>query len=130
MPRYDGNNYIHVGATNSIRGLYDFFEPKAQNTTMQPLFRGEVGVYYGTRHVEETQWLSNTIGTGSVYGESVFFGNDAVVEGIAVPEDVRIKIPQDYGRDQGIAWYFLGGWRIVWRHDAGGEARIIFVTST
>ena len=30
-------------------------------------------------------------------------------EGIAVPEQIRGKIPDDYGRKKGIAWYYLGG---------------------
>ncbi len=47
IPRVDGQNYVCVASTNSIRGLYDFFEAKAQLTTMQPLFAGEVGTYYG-----------------------------------------------------------------------------------
>lgn len=47
IPRFDGNNYVCIGSTNSIRGLYDFLEPKAQNTTMEPLYRGEIGQYYG-----------------------------------------------------------------------------------
>ena len=48
--------------------------------------------------------LTNTIGSGSVFGEAIFFGRDAVREGIVIPEDIRIAIPKDYGRDQGIAW--------------------------
>lgn len=47
VPRYDGSNYICIASTNSIRGLYDYFETKAQNTTMTPLAAGEVGTYYG-----------------------------------------------------------------------------------
>jgi len=47
IPRYDGENYICVASTNSVRGLYDFFEAKAMQTTMAPLYRGEVGTYYG-----------------------------------------------------------------------------------
>ena len=26
VPRYDGNNYVCIASTNSIRGLYDYFE--------------------------------------------------------------------------------------------------------
>jgi len=47
VPRYDGSNFICIASTNSIRGLYDYFETKAQNTTMTPLAAGEVGTYYG-----------------------------------------------------------------------------------
>ena len=125
IPRFDGQNYICVASTNAIRGLYDFFEAKAQLTTMDPLLRGEVGRYYGCRFVEETNFLSNVTGTGSVYGEFIFFGADAVREGVAIPEEIRIDIPKDFGRDQGIAWYALLGFQKVWDFGDDAETRII-----
>ena len=129
VPRYDGSNYICIASTNSIRGLYDFFEAKAQNTTMAPLFSGEIGQYYGCRFVEETNVLVNTLGSGSTDGEAVFFGSDAVREGIVNPEDVRIDLPKDFGRDQAIAWYYLGGFVKTWDYSTDSETRIIHVTS-
>ncbi len=129
LPRYDGNNYVCIASTNSIRGLFDFFEAKAVNTTMDPSFSGEVGRYYGCRFVEETSFLSNTIGNGSVLGEAIFFGSDAVREGIVIPENIRIDIPKDYGRDNGVAWYYLGGFQKTWDFTTDSETRIIKLTS-
>tara|TARA_Y100000310_G_C20651382_1_gene799626 strand:+ start:759 stop:1688 length:930 start_codon:yes stop_codon:yes gene_type:complete len=129
IPRADGSNYICIASTNSIRGLYDFFEAKAQNTTMAPLFTGEIGQYYGCRFIEETSFLSNVLGSGSTDGEAIFFGADAVKEGVAIPEEIRIDIPKDFGRDQGIAWYGLLGFNKTWDFTADGETRIIHVTS-
>jgi hypothetical protein len=51
IPTQDGENYMCIASTNSIRGLYDFFEAKAVQTTMAPLFRGEVGQYYKTQFI-------------------------------------------------------------------------------
>lgn len=51
VPRYDGSNYISIASTNSVRGLYDFFESKAVNTTMDPSYNGEVGRYYGLKTI-------------------------------------------------------------------------------
>lgn len=79
--------------------------------------------------MEETNVLSNIIGSGSIYGEAVFIGSDAVREGIAIPEEIRIDIPKDFGRDQGIAWYGLLGYVKTWDYTADGETRIIHVTS-
>jgi len=104
MPRYDGNNYISIASTNAIRGLYDYFEAKAQDVQPRTLFTGEIGTYYGCRFVEETNVLTNVNGSSSVFGEAIFIAGDAVREGIVIPEDIRIAIPKDYGRDQGIAW--------------------------
>ena len=127
--------YACVASTNSIRGLYDFFEAKAQLTTMDPLYIGEVGRYYGCRFVEETNFLSNADGSSGLYGEACFFGADAVREGIAIPEEIRIGIPTDFGRDQGIAWYALLGFQQVWSYSgvtngqADTQTRIITVDS-
>jgi hypothetical protein len=129
VPRYDGSNFICIASTNSIRGLYDYFETKAQNTTMAPLAAGEVGTYYATRFIEETNVLSNVLGSGTAFGEAIFFGGDAVREGIVIPEEIRIDLPKDFGRDQGIAWYYLGGFVKTWDYSTDGETRIIHVTS-
>lgn len=129
IPRRQDDLYVCVASTNSVRGLYDFFETKAQDTTMDPLYRGEVGRYYGCRFVEETNFLSNADGSNGLYGEAAFFGADAVREGIAIPEEIRIGIPTDFGRDQAIAWYALLGFQQVWDFSADGQTRIITVDS-
>jgi len=129
IPTFDGESYINISSTNNIRGVYDFFESKAQNTTMAPLYRGEIGQYYKARFVEETNFLSNTKGSNGIYGASVYVGADAVREGIAIPEELRIDIPKDFGRDQGVAWYALLGFQRVWDFSTDGETRIIYVNS-
>jgi N4-gp56 family major capsid protein len=136
IPRRTNDDlYVCVASTNSIRGLYDFFEAKAQLTTLDPLYQGEVGRYYGCRFVEETNFLSNTKGSNGLYGEAVFFGADAVREGIAIPEEIRVGIPTDFGRDQAIAWYALLGFQQVWSQGGvlngsnDGQTRIIHVSS-
>jgi len=129
IPLWDGENYICIASTNSVRGLYDFFEAKAQNTTMGPLFRGEVGQYYKTRFIEETNALINTAGSDALFGEAVFFGADSVREGIVIPENIRIDLPKDYGRDQGIAWYAMLNFVKTWDFSADGEGHIIYMTS-
>jgi N4-gp56 family major capsid protein len=129
IPRYDGSNFVCIASTNSVRGLYDYFEQKAQYTTMKPLANGEIGTYYGCRVIEETNLLSNALGSGSAFGEAVFFGGDAVREGIVIPEEIRVDMPKDFGRDQGIAWYYMGGFVKTWDFATDGETRIIHVTS-
>ena len=52
-----------------------------------------------------------------------FFGQDTVVEAFAVPEEIRGKIPTDFGRSRGIAWYANLGYGIVHTNDA--NSRII-----
>lgn len=128
IPKWDGVNYIAVCSTKALRGVYDFFEAKSVNTTMENAMMGEVGRYYMTRFVEETNVLSNSIGSGSQYGEAVFFGQDAVKEAIALPEELRIDA-NDFGRDKGIAWLSVIGFSKIWDFSTDGETRIIHVTS-
>jgi hypothetical protein len=32
---------------------------------------------------------------------------------MAIPIEIRAKIPSDYGRSKGVAWYALGGFGLV-----------------
>jgi len=95
----------------------------------QNIFNGEIGKFLGVRFVEETNFLSNTVGNSSAYGEAIFFGADAVAEGVAVPEEIRAKIPLDYGRDKGLAWYGLLGYQRIWSQSVDSEDHIIHVKS-
>jgi len=128
IPKINGY-YICIGSTNHIRGLYDAFESLIQYTKPELAFNGEVGRYYGCRIIEETNYLSNTLGSGSQYGEAVYFGDDAVREGVAVPEEVRADVPDDFGRDKAIAWYYLGGFQRIWSLATDSEEHIVHVTS-
>ena len=88
---------------------------------------GEVGRYEGVRFVEQTNVAKGSIGTagaawsGGVSDWAVFFGEDTVAEAIAVPEEIRGKIPTDYGRSRGVAWYYLGGFGLVHSDEANGR---------
>jgi hypothetical protein len=46
-----------------------------------------------------------------------------VIEAFAVPEEIRGKLPGDYGRSRGVAWYAQLGYSIV--HDTAAQARIL-----
>lgn len=137
IPKYDGQSYICVASTSSLSGMFSDTAAggwvdvsKYQVEFAKNIFNGEIGKYYNVRFVEETGYFSNTIGSGSTHGQAVFFGADAVYEAVAVPEELRVKVSVDYGRDQGLAWYFLGGWKLVWSF-AGtpAEQHIVYVTS-
>lgn len=42
--------------------------------------------------------------SGGLSNWAFFFGGDTVAEAVAIPEEIRGKIPGDYGRDKGVAW--------------------------
>lgn len=130
--KYDGENFmcIHAPAfTTSIRNSSDW-RNAAQYGDPERLFKGEIGRYAGVRFVEETNTLSDALGTTSYRAEAIFFGADPAVEGVALPGEMRAKIPEDYGRSKGVAWYALLGFQITWDTANAREANIIHVHST
>jgi N4-gp56 family major capsid protein len=136
VPKYDGRNYICVASTQALSGMYGDTASggwvdisKYTQTYARSLFEGEVGTYYMTKFVEETGFLSNAIGDSSAHGAAVLFGNDNVYEAVAIPEEIRVKVSTDYGRDQGLAWYALLGFKKVWDYAVDAEQHIVYITS-
>lgn len=136
VPRFDGRNYVCIASVAALSGMHSdtgsggwVDVSKYTDSFAKNIFAGEVGEYYTTRFVEETGFLSNVIGSGTTFGQSVFFGNDNVYEAVAIPEEIRVKVSVDFGRDQGLAWYALIGFQIVWNFTTDAEQHIVFVTS-
>lgn len=115
QPYDNEGNYICIGSVRALRGIRDDtnFIAALRYGKPENLFTGEIGKYMGVRFVEETNALSNNI-AASGYGEAVIFGDDAVLEAVAVPEEVRYDVPKDFGRNKAIAWYGLLGFQIIW----------------
>lgn len=137
IPKYDGRNYVCIASVIAMSGMHadtaagGWQDISKYTVTFAPnVFAGEVGEFYKTRFVEETGFLSNSIGTGTAFGQAVFFGADQVYEAMAVPEEIRVKIPLDFGRDMGLAWYALLGFKTVWSFPVDAEQHIVYVTST
>ena len=86
------------------------------------IINGEIGRYENVRFVEQTN-IAKAGFTNALSNWAYFFGADTVAEGIAVPEEMRGKIPGDYGRSRGVAWYYVGGFGLV--HTAAAQARIV-----
>ena len=138
-PAYDSKgHYLCVATVNALRGLRSDLEGIMAYTEsgvdgmkgvgIYP-YQGEQGRYYDTRFVVENRFLSNTRGSGSNKGEAVFIGGDAVREYMAVPEEIRVKIPTDFGRDEGIAWYYLGNFVRVWDQTTDSEDHLVHLGS-
>ena len=122
VPTFDGNNYMSIGRPLALRQLKNDLEAVHQYTSegWHVIMNGEKGRYEGVRFVEQT----NVAAAGfSVSDRIFFFGSDTVVEAFAIPEEIRGKIPTDYGRSRGIAWYANLGFGIV--HTDLANQRII-----
>lgn len=124
IPGYSADDYIALAHPTTFRTLKNDLESLHQyvDKGFQMILNGEIGRYEGVRFVEQT----NIAKAGFSVGASnwcFFFGDDTVAEGIAVPEEMRGKIPSDFGRSMGIAWYYIGGFGLVQTQAA--QARIV-----
>jgi N4-gp56 family major capsid protein len=127
VAKYDGSNYICIASVaylSDMKTSTDWLDA-AKYGDPERLFAGEVGRFAGCRFIEENNYLSNTQGTTSLGGEAIYFGADAIMEAVAIPEELRAKVPTDYGRSQGIAWYGLFGFAKIWDVATDGQPKII-----
>lgn len=136
IPPYLSDDYMCIMITQAKRGLLrdpnwvdwkKYTDPAAK-------FNGEVGRIENIRFMETnySSSLSNNLGTGSVLGEAVFFGEDPVV--MAVAEDPHLiaeeNVGNDFGRSKSVAWYGIYGFGQIWSDSANaGEARVVYMTS-
>lgn len=120
IPPYLGDDYVAVAWPSTWRTLKNNMETLHQYTPpgLGLIMNGEIGRYETTRFVEQTNILKGVNNNGTVWtnGQSdwaYFFGEDTVMEGVVIPEEIRAKIPTDYGRSKGVAYYALMGWGLV-----------------
>lgn len=133
IPAYLGDDYYALAWPSTLRTFKNNLETIHQysDTGFKLIMNGEIGRYENCRYVEQTNiakgtgtdGITQTTWTRGASDWIFFFGNDTVAEAIAVPEEMRGKIPTDYGRSKGVAWYYLGGFGIV--HTLAANARIV-----
>ena len=125
IPVYDDGNYRAIGRPSTWRGFKDELEGVHSYVPegFRMVLNGEVGrSYEGIRFFEQTT-VASRAWTNSLSDEAFFFGADTVIEAIVCPPEIRGKIPGDYGRDMGVAWYALEGFALV--HTVAAQARIV-----
>lgn len=131
-PGYSGDDYMGVFRTLGIRGLKrdPDWEEWHKYTDPSAKFNSEVGRIENIRFVETNHANAfGKVGTGSVLGEGVVFGADAVALAEALTPELRAAMPQDFGRQRAVAWYGILEFDIVWDTGNAGEAKIIHVGS-
>lgn len=123
---FEGADYMCLARPTTLRPFSDDLE--AISIYIQEgynhVVRGEIGAYAGCRFAKQTN-VASEAWTNSKSDAAYFFGEDNVVEGVALAEEMRGKIPTDFGRDKAIAWYYLGGFGIVHNATDGVQNRII-----
>lgn len=135
IPAYTGDDYFALAWPTTYRTVKNSLETLHQYTEkgLTMIMNGEIGRYENVRFVEQTNIpkggaadtttfnpFTNTADAwNGGFSDWIFFlGEDTVAEGIAVPEEIRAKIPTDYGRSKGVAWYSLNGFGLVHAADA------------
>ena len=125
IPVYSDGNYRCIARPSTLRGVKDGLEALHSYTSegFRMILNGEVGrSYEGIRFFEQTT-IGSRAWTNNKSDEAYFFGEDTVIEAIVCPPEIRGKLPGDYGRDKGVAWYALEGFSLV--HTAAAQARIL-----
>lgn len=140
IPPYIEDDYYAIAWPSTYRTMKNNLEGVYQYVTQgfQMIMNGEIGRYDNCRFVEQTHipkggaadsstWDANA-NTSDAWNQALsdwifFMGEDTVAEAIAIPEEMRGKIPSDFGRSMGVAWYYLGGFGIV--HTTAAQARIV-----
>ena len=131
IPPYMDDDYCAIARPSTFRAFKNDLEDlnKYVETGYGKICRGEIGKYEGCRFFEQTNiaaGIGSTAATSWTNSKSdwcFFMGEDTVTEAIAVPEEIRGKLPGDFGRDMGVAWYALLGYGLV--HTAAAQARIM-----
>jgi len=124
IPPYEADDYFAIAHPTTFRKFKNDLEGIKVyiQEGFQMIMNGEIGRYESTRFIEQTN-IAKATWTNAKSNWAYFFGADTVAEGIAVPEEMRGKIPTDYGRSRGIAWYYLGGFGLV--HGVAASARVL-----
>ena len=145
IPRFQNDDYYAIGRPLGMRGFKNTLETLSQYTEsgFEQIMNGEIGrSYENVRFVEQTNIPAGGAAdsttfdpftdTGDAWNTATpagsgdwmfFFGEDTVCEALVTPEEIRAKIPDDFGRSKGIAWYFLGGYGIT--HTNVAQTRIV-----
>ena len=140
IPPYILDDYVSISRPETYRPIKNELETIHQytETGIAHVFNGEIGRYESFRFIEQTHipaggaadstlfdpWAGvGDTWTNGLSSWAFFMGADTVTEAIVVPEEIRAKIPGDFGRSRGLAWYYLGGFGLV--HPDALNARIV-----
>lgn len=131
-PPYSGDDYIGIFRTKGIRGVKrdPDWEEWHKYTDPAAKFNSEAGRIEHIRLIETNHNRAlGLVGTGSVLGEGVVFGADAITLVEALTPELRAAIPQDFGRERSVAWYGILELDTIWDTGNAGEAKIVHVGS-
>lgn len=130
-PKFRGGKYTGILSTKAARGIKNDPEYKDWQapTSSGPLMDGRLRDVENFMLVETNHddVLSDSLGTNSVMGEAIFFGQDPAVLATVDEPELRAGIPEDLGRFRDVGWVGTIEAGLVW--DLADYARVIHGTS-
>lgn len=131
VPKFRNNKYVGILSTKAARGIKsdpeykDWFAPTTSGPFVDARLRDVEGfMLLETNHDDA---LSDSLGSGGILGESIFFGADPAVLATVDEPELRAGIPEDLGRFRDVGWVGTLEAGLVW--DTADYARVIHVTS-
>lgn len=132
---FDSNGFAMICSIEALESLEGAIEGTYQYTELgiKKVFTGEVGQLHGVRFIKDgyasrytydasarTSTAKSWAGGNSL--DAYMFGKPTVIEAVSIPEGIRVKVPTDFGRSKGIAWYAILGHQIMWGDSAADQA--------
>jgi N4-gp56 family major capsid protein len=131
-PPFRNGKYIGILSTKSARGLKSDPEYKdwLAPTGSEPIITGRLKDVENFMLIETNHFdaLDNTIGTGSVTGQAVFFGADAGFLAVVRNPELRVGLTEDLGRFREFGWVGTLEAGNTWGDNAA-NARVCFWSS-
>lgn len=96
IPPYMADDYVSIAHPTTFRNMKNELEAVHQyvETGFRMILNGEIGRYEGVRFVEQTN-IAKEVWVNAKSNFAFFFGDDTVAEAIAIPEEMRGRIPTD-----------------------------------
>jgi N4-gp56 family major capsid protein len=137
VPHRSDGSYVGIFTTKGLRGLKsddDIVDWHQYLSKGDLLFNSEIGKVEEIRLVEITlsECFTNGVGTSSVLGEGVVFGEDALalVEAMTPRLVYEPNYRSQFGRFHAVAWRGILKYGLYWATANDREARVIRVTSS
>lgn len=130
-PKYANGKYVGILSTKAARGIKndpeykDWQAPTGSGPFIDARLRDVENFMLIETNNDDS--LDNTMGTGSVLGEAVFFGLDPVALATVDEPELRAGLPEDLGRFRDVGWVGTLEAGLVW--DLASYARVVHVTS-
>lgn len=130
IPFYDGESYVYVTGQQAVTKLRldSTVREMLRQDHGRAMINGEIGRIAQLRIVKDNHAIDKTAGSSS-FNEGLLFGADAVQLQVGMPWEVRRQLG-DFGRDIGVAYLGIMGWKKMLDQTNFSQEHIIHVSST